>query len=113
MNMHYIYYSSIFLFSFFHTLCTNCNFIIPLDELFIQNISLEIKLQCKLLKNIYIYIQKYSFHYATRNYIRGMILTRFLLKMNDKKNERTNFNSCVANSNAYKIIRFRLKILRH
>lgn len=111
--MHYIYYSSIFLFSFFHTLCTNCNFIIPLDELFIQNISLEIKLQCKLLKNIYIYIQKYSFHYATRNYIRGMILTRFLLKMNDKKNERTNFTSCVANSNAYKIIRFRLKILWH
>lgn len=98
--MHYIYYSSIFLFSFFHTLRTNCNFIIPLDELFIQNISLEIKLQCKLLKNIYIYIQKYSFHYATRNYIRGMILTRFLLKMNDKKNERTNFNSCVANSNS-------------
>lgn len=42
-----------------------------MDELFIQNIPLENILQCKLLKKIY--IQKYSFHYATRNYIRGMI----------------------------------------
>lgn len=116
MNMHYMHYSSINFssFFFFHNLCTSCNFIIPFDELFIQNISLEIKLQCKLLKNTYIcmYIQKYSFHYATRNYIRGMIsMQDFCWKWTiKKKNERKKFNSCVANSNEYKIIRFRLKI---
>lgn len=58
------------------------------------------------------YIQKYSFHYATRNYIRGMIsMQDFCWKWTiKKKNERKKFNSCVANSNEYKIIRFRLKI---
>lgn len=53
MNMYYRHHSSInfsFFPFFFHNSCASCNFIIPLDELFIQNVPLEIKLQCKLFK---------------------------------------------------------------
>lgn len=56
MNMYYRHHSSInfSFFPFFFSIIRAQVVILLLDELFIQNIPLEIKLQCKLFK-IYMY----------------------------------------------------------